>query len=100
MLKIFQNYLYCSRSEIGFIHGLIICIASVCSAYLTMMLFSSIMFGDYIYKVLPSILITPILISIFAIWFLFSTSALVFYKKFFIFSFIIILLITISIKAF
>jgi len=69
------------KSKIGFVHGFLSIIGGIVLAYLFMMLFSKFMPGDYGIKIVPSIVLTPIFISIFSLWILFSKSILIaFYK--------------------
>lgn len=94
------DFLYESKSNIGWTHGLSTCIGALICAYLTMMIFSSVQNGDNVYKIIPSIVFTPILMSIYGLVFLFSDNLISVIKRFlFIFSGLLISLI-ISIKVF
>lgn len=64
------------KSTIGFVHGSISIIGGIVLAYLSMMLFSKFMPGDYGIKIVPSIVLTPIVMSLFGLWLLFSKSIL------------------------
>jgi len=71
-----------TKSKIGFVHGTISLVGGVILAYLFMMIFSKYFPGDYAVKIIPSIVLTPIVISIFGIWLLFSQSVRVSIIKF------------------
>jgi len=64
------------KSKIGFVHGSISIIGGIVLSYLFMMLFSKFMPGDYGVKIVPAIVLTPIFISLFGLWVLFSRSIL------------------------
>lgn len=64
------------KSTIGFVHGFLSIIGGIVLAYLSMMLFSKFIPGDYGIKIVPSIVLTPIFVSIFGLWILFSKSIL------------------------
>lgn len=81
------------KSNIGFVHGFTCIIGAVILGYLSMMIFSKFMPGDYGLKIVPSIVLTPITISVFGLWLLFSKSIFSSFIKLFVLSalFIIIL---------
>ena len=60
------------KSKIGFFHGIISLIGGIILGYLIMMTFSKYMPGDYAIKIIPSIILTPIIITILGLWLLFS----------------------------
>ena len=60
------------KSNIGFVHCCISTFGGIILAYLFMMLFSKFIPGDYGIKIVPSIVLTPIFMSIFGLWLLFS----------------------------
>lgn len=62
------------KPYIGFAHGFTCIIGAIILGYLCMMLFSKFMPGDYGVKIIPSIVLTPIMISLFGLWLLFSKS--------------------------
>jgi len=80
-MKDIKTYLNEPKSKIGLVHGLLACIISLVCAYLTMMIFTSIAYGDYAYRIIPSVVFTPILISIYGLYFLFSETLNYFLKK-------------------
>jgi len=75
-MKHIINMLYEPKSKLGFTHGVLALLGSFFLAFLTMMLFSKFMVGDYAFKIMPSVILTPILISLYAIWLLFSLTLL------------------------
>lgn len=60
------------KSKIGFAHGILTILGSIVLGYMVMMVFSKFIPGDYAVKIMPSVILTPITISICAIWLLFS----------------------------
>jgi hypothetical protein len=60
------------KSKIGFFHGILSLFGGVILGYLVMMTFSKYMPGDYAIKIIPSIILTPIIISLAGLWLLFS----------------------------
>ena len=64
------------KSKIGFVHGFVSIVGGVILSYVFMMLFSKFMPGDYGIKIVPSIVLTPIFMSIFGLWLLFSKTTL------------------------
>lgn len=62
------------KSKIGFAHGSISIMGGIVLAYLFLMVFTKYMPGDYGVRIVPSIVLTPIFISIFGLWLLFSKS--------------------------
>lgn len=89
------SFLYEPKSNIGWVHGLLSCICALICAYLTMMISSYFLQGDYAYRIIPSILLTPILMTVYGLWFLFVSNMMSFIKRVlgtvFILSFILIL---------
>jgi len=75
-MKHIINMLHEPKSKLGFTHGVLTLLGSFFLAFLTMMLFSKFMVGDYAFKIMPSVILTPILISLYAIWLLFSLTLL------------------------
>lgn len=100
IIETFKNYLYEPKSSIGWVYGILACTCALICAYLNMMLFSALMPGDYVQKIIPSVILTPILISAYGLWLLFSNSTIILIKKTAYCSLFFIILITISIKAF
>jgi len=81
MIDIIKNYLYEPKSKIGWVHGLLACFGALCCAYLTMMTFTSSTSGDYAYKIIPSIILTPVLMSSYGLFFLFTHKPINVLKK-------------------
>ncbi|WP_072681340.1 hypothetical protein [Arcobacter sp. LA11] len=100
MIKNIKKYIYEPKSNIGWGHGLLACIGAVCCAYLTMMLFSALMYGDYAYQIIPSIILTPILMTAYGLWLLFSEKIIDILKKISFSSIFLIIAIYLSIKVF
>jgi|GEM_PF-1737731 len=94
-----KKYLHEPKSKIGLVHGLAACICSLLCAYLTMMIFTSIAFGDYAYRVIPSIILTPVLISVYGLFFLFSESLISLLKKSLLSIFILTIFFIITLKV-
>ncbi|WP_320036047.1 hypothetical protein [Halarcobacter sp.] len=80
-MKDIKKYLNEPKSKIGLVHGLLACIISFICAYLTMMIFTLIAYGDYAHRIIPSIVLTPVLVSIYGLYFLFSETLNSFFKK-------------------
>ena len=96
----FKNFLYRTKSKIGLVHGIIACIGAVVLSFLTTMILSTIISGNYAIKIIPSMILTPILISFYGIWLLFcKTRIQVIKRSLYMFLFLICSLI-ISIKVF
>ena len=74
MVAKIKNYLFEPKSKIGWVHGTITILGATILAYLTMMIYSKFMVGDYGIKIIPSMIITPILIACYSIWILFSNT--------------------------
>jgi len=72
MIVDIKNYLFEPKSKIGWVHGTICILGSIILAYLTMMLYSKFMIGDNGVKIVPPMILTPVLIACFSIWLLFS----------------------------
>jgi len=83
MLNNIKNFLYEPKSKIGWVHGLLACLfAAICSNLMMTIVTASIS-GDFAQRIIPPMILTPILVSIFGIWFLFSNSMINFLKKVF-----------------
>lgn len=100
MIKKIKNYLSEPKSKIGWVHGLLTCIGATICAYLTMMLFTTLIGGDYVYKIIPSMIITPVLISAYGLWLLFSNTLLNVLKKIIFSATFFTVLIFLAIKVF
>lgn len=100
MLEKTKNFLYESKSKIGLVHAALACIGAVLLSYLTTMLLSSIIIGDFALKIIPSMILTPILMSFYGIWILFSRTRILAIKKI-CFTFVLLVVSLIfSIKVF
>lgn len=97
MKKTFYLFLNEPKTKIGWVHGICTIIASIILAYLTAMLYSSLNFSDYAIKMIPAMIMTPILISFFGIWLLNSSTLFIMLKKFFILFFILVILLIIGV---
>ena len=84
------------KTKIGWVHGIFTIIFSVVLAYLTAMLFSSLDFEDYAIKIIPAMIMTPILICFFGIYLLNSITLFMMLKKFFILFFVLMILLFIG----
>ncbi|MGE4382340.1 MAG: hypothetical protein AB7D41_03985 [Arcobacter sp.] len=93
MRKSFYSFLNESKTKIGWVHGILTIVFSVVLAYLFAMLFSTFAFKDYAIKIIPAMILTPILISFFGIYLLNSVSILNMLKKFLIFFLLFIILL-------
>ena len=67
-----SHYTNEKKSNIGFFHGTLSLFGGVILGYLIMMTFSKYIPGDYAIKIIPSVILTPIIISISGLWLLFS----------------------------
>jgi len=91
-MKRVKNFLHESRSKIGLVHGFISCIGAAVLSYLTSMVLSMIITGNYSLKIVPSMMLVPILMSIYGIWILFSKTRFIALKKV-LFTFVLLVLI-------
>jgi hypothetical protein len=81
MIKEFYLYLNEPKTKIGWVHGLLTCIGSVIISYLAMSLISLFLQADYAFRLIPSMIITPILVCIVSLWLLFCKSYFEIIKK-------------------
>ena len=81
MKKSFYSFLNEPKTKIGWVHGFLACIGRVFIGYLIMAFFSLVINSDYAFKLIPSMIITPILICIIGIWLLFCKSYFEIIKK-------------------
>ena len=93
MVSTLKRYLLEPKSKIGFGHGSITIFGAIILAYLTMMIYSKFMIGDYGIKIVPSMILTPLLISIYALWLLFSNTIFNSIKKLLILAFIFVVIL-------
>lgn len=68
------NYLTKPKTVIGWAHGIIATLSAVILSYLLGTILSMAMTGDYAQRIIPSMVLTPLLLNIFGIWLLFSKS--------------------------
>lgn len=69
------------KNQIGWVHGILACIGGIILSFLFMAFITSILPFDYALNIIPSMIITPILVSIVGIWILFSKNLLEVIKK-------------------
>lgn len=100
MITNIKKYLYEPKSKIGWVHGLSTCFGAFICAYLSMMIFSYLAQGDYAHRIIPSIIITPVLMSSYGLYFLFTQKPIDLLKKIFIISMLLISILIITIKVF
>ena len=74
MINSIYSYLNSRKSNIGYVHGFICIFGSIALSYLTMMCFSKYIPADTAIKIVPAYMTTPLLISFYGIWLLFSKS--------------------------
>lgn len=100
MLEKTKNFLYESKSKIGLVHATLACIGAVLLSYLTTMLLSTIIIGNYSLKLVPAMILTPILMSVYGTWILFSKTRILAIKKIFFTLVFLLISIILSIKVF
>jgi len=83
MLKKTLKYLSEPKSKIGLVHGFVACIGSFVFSFLIISSLPIITKGDYAYKIIPWMMLTPIVITILGTWILFSNSYFEIIKKLF-----------------
>ena len=81
MIETLKAYLFEPKSKIGWVHGCICILGGIILAYLTMMIYSKFMIGDNGVKIVPSMILTPVLIACFSLWLLFSKTIIESLKK-------------------
>ncbi len=81
MKKDFMTLLYEPKTKIGWVHGILACIGGFYLSFFSMMSLSYIIKADYAIKLLPTMIITPILICFFALWLLLCSTLLCCLKK-------------------
>lgn len=92
MKKTFYTLLNEPKTKIGWVYGLLTIQFAIILSYLFSMVFSTFNFTDYAIKIVPAMILVPILISFFGIWLLNSISIMNMLKKFFI-AFIIFMIL-------
>ena len=95
-----KNFLHETKSSIGLVHGILACIGAVILSFLTTMQLTHLIVGDYAIRIVPAIILTPILMSIYGLWLLFSKTRMQVINKILITSSILICSLIISIKVF
>lgn len=100
MFKNIKNYIYEPKSKIDLAYTFLVCMGAISCSYLTTMLLSVIIIGDYANKIIPSIILTPILMSIYALWLLFSKRVIDIIKKIFFTYIFLIVLIYLNMEVF
>ncbi|RXJ69120.1 hypothetical protein CRV08_03665 [Halarcobacter ebronensis] len=76
MFNKINSYINEPKPKIGLVHATFAILGSFVLAYLTMMVYSKFMVGDYAIKIMPTVIFTPILIPLYGIWLLFSKKLL------------------------
>lgn len=100
MLKKTKKFLYEKKVHFGLFHATLTIFGAVILAYLSSMLLSTLIYGDYALKIIPMFILTPILMSIYGIWLLFCKNRILVIKKILFTSMILICSLIISIKVF
>jgi hypothetical protein len=85
------------KTKIGLVHGVISCIGSFIICFLIISSIPVLIIGDFAYKTIPLMILTPILIILIATWLLLSRSYFRIIKK--ILYLIILYLIIVSLKG-
>ena len=70
------TYLCAPKTTIGWVHGVITLLGAYGLAYLSGMSLSLVLKGDAAMRLLPSMLLTPLLVCCFGFWLLFSKTLL------------------------
>lgn len=96
MKKTYYSFLSEPKTKIGWVHGSLTILFSFLLSYLVAMIFSSLDFEDYAVKIVPAMILVPILVSFFGIWLLNSVNILSMLKKFLLISLILSILLFIG----
>lgn len=96
MKKTYYSFLIEPKTKIGWVHGSLTILFSFILSYLVAMIFSSLGFEDYAVKIVPAMILVPILVSFFGIWLLNSVNILSMLKKFLLISLILSILLFIG----
>jgi len=99
MLQNIKKFIYEPKSKIGWAHGLLVSIFAIICANLTMSVFIAFYEGDFAQRIIPSMIITPILMMIYGLWFLFSKSIINLLKKAFFSLILLIALLILFLKV-
>ncbi len=100
MLKKTKIFMYESKPKIGLVHAFSACIGAVLLSYLTTMLLSTIIIGNYSLKLIPAMILTPILMSFYGTWILFSKTRILAIKKILYLLIFLLVSLILSIKVF
>lgn len=84
------------KSSIGWAHGILATISAIILGFVTMINISLFIPSDIAVKIIPNMIITPIIICIYGLWILFSTNLLEAMKKSFFTLIILIVFFQIS----
>ena len=95
-----KKFLYETKSKIGLVHVFTACIGAVLLSYLTTMLLSTLIVGNYSLKIVPAMILTPILMSLYGTWILFSKTRIIAIKKTLYTSIFLLCSLYISIEVF
>ncbi len=97
MRKSFYFFFNEPKTKIGWVHGILTIVFSTILAYMSSMLFSTFDFQDYAIKIILAMIITPILMSFFGLFLLFSSTLLNMLKKFLLLFLILFILLFLGI---
>lgn len=100
MFKKTKSFLHETKSKVALVHGFTACIGAVILSYLSTLLLSIFLEGDYAVKIIPSMITAPILMSIWGIWILFSKTRYIALKKTFFSSSFLLICLYFSINGF
>lgn len=64
------------KTRIGWAHGILAILGAFALAYLSGMALTSLLKGDYAERILPMMILTPMFVSMYGIWLLFSKTLL------------------------
>ncbi|WP_044417404.1 hypothetical protein [Halarcobacter anaerophilus] len=95
-MKTLKKYLFESKPKIGLVHGISTILGSFILAFLSMMVFSKFMQGDFAFKVMPSVVFTPVLTTVYGFWLLFSKNLFACFSKIFL----LVLILAFLLKGF
>lgn len=71
-LKFFRE----PKTRIGWVHGILTILGAFALAYLSGMVLTSLLRGDYAERILPMMILAPMFVSMYGIWLLFSKTLL------------------------
>jgi len=99
MIEKTKVFLHENKSRIGLFHGFVACIGAVLLSFLTTMQLTHLIFGDYALRIIPAVILTPILMSIYGTWLLFCKTRMEVLMKILSLSLFLICSLFISIKV-